>query len=60
LSRDLPEKPGASIAVSDASPLIALGHAGLVERLSLLFQLIMVPPSVMRELSVKEKQVVVW
>jgi len=46
----------ASIAVSDTSPLIALKHAGLLEKLSRLFQRIVVPLSVMRELSVKEKR----
>ena len=50
------EKQEADIAVSDTSPLIALKHAGLLEKLSLLFQRIIVPPSVMRELSVKEKE----
>ncbi len=50
------EKQEANIAVSDTSPLIALKHAGLLEKLSLLFQRIIVPPSVMRELSVKEKE----
>ena len=50
------EKQEVDIAVSDTSPLIALKHAGLLEKLSLLFQQIVVPPSVMRELSVKEKE----
>lgn len=50
------EKRGASIAVSNTSPLIALKHAGVLEKLYLLFQRIIVPPSVMRELSVKEKE----
>ncbi len=45
-----------SVAVSNTSPLIALKHAGLLERLSRLFQRIVVPPSVMRELSVKERK----
>ena len=53
--RDLPGEPRTSAAVSDTSPLIALKHAGLIERLSLLFRRIMVPPSVMRELNVKEE-----
>ncbi len=50
------EKRGASIAVSNTSPLIALKHAGVLEKLSLLFQKIAIPPSVMRELSIKEKK----
>ena len=50
------EKQEASIAVSDTSPLIALKHAGLLEKLSQLFRRIVVPPSVMRELSVKERE----
>ena len=50
------EKRGASIAISNTSPLIALKHAELLEKLNLLFQRIIVPPSVMRELSVKEKE----
>lgn len=50
------EKREASIAVSNTSPLIALKHAGLLEKLSLLFQRVIVPPSVMRELSVKEEE----
>lgn len=44
------ENRGASIAVSNTSPLIALKQAELVEKLNLLFQRIIVPPSVMREL----------
>ncbi len=47
---------GASIVVSNTSPLIALKHAELIEKLSLLFQKIVIPPSVMRELSIKEKE----
>ena len=50
------EKRGASAAVSNTSLLIALKHAELLEKLNLLFQRIIVPPSVMRELSVKEKE----
>ena len=50
------EKRGANIAVSNTSPLIALKHAELLEKLNLIFQKIIVPPSVMRELSVKEKE----
>ncbi len=50
------EKRGASIAISNTSPLIALKHAGVLEKLNLLFQRIIVPPSVIRELSVKEKE----
>ena len=50
------EKRGVSIAISNASPLIALKHAGVLEKLNLLFQRIIVPPAVMRELSVKEKE----
>jgi len=46
----------ASIAVSNTSPLIALKHAGLLEKLGPLFRQIIVPPSVMRELGVKEKE----
>ncbi|MEB3755903.1 MAG: DUF3368 domain-containing protein [Desulfurococcales archaeon] len=45
-----------SIAISNTSPLIALKHAELLEKLSLLFKRIIVPPSVMRELSVKENE----
>ncbi len=45
-----------SIAVSNTSPLIALKHAELLDKLSLLFQNVIIPPSVMRELSVKEKE----
>jgi len=56
LPNTLLEKRGASIAVSNTSPLIALKHAELLEKLNLLFQRITVPPSVMRELSVKEKE----
>ena len=50
------EKRRASIAVSNTSPLIALKHAELLEKLNLLFQRIIIPPSVMQELSVKEKE----
>ncbi|MEB3799304.1 MAG: DUF3368 domain-containing protein [Desulfurococcales archaeon] len=50
------EEQEASIAVSNTSPLIALKHTGLLERISQLFQRIVVPPSVMRELGVKEKK----
>ena len=46
----------ASIAVSDTSPLIALKHAELLGKLNLLFQRVVVPPSVMQELNVKEKE----
>ncbi len=49
-------KRGASIAVSNTSTLIALKHTGVLEKLSLLFQKITVPPSVMQELSIKEKE----
>lgn len=49
------EKGEAKVAVSNTSPLIALKHAGVIDKLSLLFQKVIVPPSVMRELSVKEK-----
>lgn len=50
------EKGKAKIAISNTSPLIALKHAELLEKLDLLFQRIIIPPSVMRELSVKEKE----
>ena len=50
------ENRRASIAVSDTSPLIALKHAELLEKLDLLFQRIIIPPSVMRELNVKGKE----
>jgi len=56
LPNTLLEKRGASIAISNTSPLIALKHAGVLEKLNLLFQRIIVPPSVIRELSVKEKE----
>ena len=56
MQKNSQEKRETSIAVSDTSPLIALKHAGLLEKLSQLFQRIAVPPSVMRELSVKEKE----
>jgi len=56
LPRTLLEKRETSIAISDTSPLIALKHAGVLEKLSLLFQRIIISPSVMRELSVKEKE----
>jgi len=56
LPKNLQRKQETSIAISDTSPLIALKHAGLLEKLSLLFQGVTVPPSVMRELSVKEKE----
>jgi len=56
LLNTLLEKRGASAAVSNTSLLIALKHAELLEKLNLLFQRIIVPPSVMRELSVKEKE----
>ncbi|MCE4606779.1 MAG: DUF3368 domain-containing protein [Desulfurococcales archaeon] len=49
------EKRKASTAVSDTSPLIAVKHAGLLEKLGFLFHVIIVPPSVLRELSVKEE-----
>ena len=50
------EKREANIAISNTSPLIALKHAGLIDKLNLLFRRIIVPPSVMQELSVKEKK----
>jgi len=56
LQRNSQEKQRASTAISDTSPLIALKHAELLDKLSLLFQRIVVPPSVMRELSVKEER----
>ncbi len=56
MSRILLERREASIAVSNTSPLIALKHAGVLEKLSLLFQRIVVPSSVMEELNVKEKE----
>ncbi len=56
MQKTLLEKRGASIAVSNTSPLIALKHAELLEKLDLVFQTIIVPPSVIRELSVKEKE----
>ena len=54
--RNLQEEQETDIAISDTSPLIALKHAGLLEKLSFLFQRVIVPPSVMRELSIKEKE----
>ena len=56
MQKNLWEGQEASIAVSNTSPLIAFKHAELLEKLSQLFQRIVVPPSVMRELSVKEKK----
>ena len=56
MQKSLQKKQEVSTAISDTSPLIALKYAGLLEKLSLLFQGITVPPSVMRELSVKEKE----
>jgi len=56
LQKNSREEQEASIAVSNTSPLIALKHTGLLERISQLFQRIVVPPSVMRELGVKEKK----
>ena len=50
------ENRRASTAVSDTSPLIALKHAELLEKLNLLFQKTVIPPSVMQELSIKEKE----
>jgi len=55
LQRNSQEKQRASTAISDTPPLIALKHAELLDKLSLLFQRIVVPPSVMRELSVKQE-----
>ncbi len=55
MPRTLPEKREANIAISNTSPLIALKHARVLEKLNLLFQRIVVLPSVMRELSVKEE-----
>ncbi len=57
MQRNLQKEQEISIAISDTSPLIALKHAGLLEELNLLFQGITVPPSVMRELSVKREGV---
>ena len=50
------ENRRASIVVSDTSPLIALKHAELLEKLNLIFQRVVVSPRVMQELSVKEKE----
>jgi len=43
-----------ALLVSDASPLIALKHMEILEKLNTLFQIVMVPPAVIRELNVKE------
>lgn len=47
---------GHTVAVSDASPLIALKHAGILEKLANLFHEVLIPPAVMREISVKEEE----
>ncbi len=54
--RSLLEEQEVKIAISNTSPLIALKHAGLIEKLSLVFRKVIVPPSVMKELSVKERE----
>lgn len=56
MPRNSLKKQEANIAISNTSPLIALKHAGLAEKLSLLFQKIIIPPNVMHELSIKEKE----
>ncbi len=50
------ESEGINIAISNTSPLIALKHAGVLEKLGPLFRRVVVPPSVTKELSVKEKE----
>ncbi len=41
--------------VSNTSPLIALKHAKLIEKLEILFSKIIIPPALMKELSIKEE-----
>jgi len=55
LPNTLLEKRGASIAVSNMSPLIALKHAGVLEKLSLLFQKIAIPQVSCRSLALKRR-----
>lgn len=56
MQKDSSREQERSIVVSNTSPPIALKYAELIDKLGLLFQRIIVPPSVMRELNIREKE----
>ncbi len=60
MPRTLPEKREANLAVSNTSSLIALKHTGLLEKLSLMVQTIIIPPSVMREPALRSERIFPW
>jgi len=56
LLKNLLKKQRTNNAISNTSPLIALKHISVLEKLNLIFQRIIIPPTVMKELSIKEKE----